>query len=324
MFETFVGLQVSLLQSQRVLDQASQNPDWKALNRPSDGTDTGIPAKALKVDHPRNSEIITVEFADEDPNAATIAVRCILRAYQKISEAADSEGDAGRMQVLVDLQTSLNNQKRAIEEQIRAIAIQYGSESLEDRYQFKLQESNRLESELNELALEISVAEAASSGATTTTAPETQTAPPPVLTREGVAATDLQMRNLLLEEGRLLQRLSQLRTSLGENHPDVQEAKAELQGVEDRITALLKNYQDRATATGTIAGAPLERSDRLRASLPELRARQANIRPLYEKAVADMLELGRKDLQIKKLKQDEDAISHRLDEAQARINQLSL
>ena len=35
MFETFVSLQVSLLQSQRVLDQARLNPDWKALGHMS-------------------------------------------------------------------------------------------------------------------------------------------------------------------------------------------------------------------------------------------------------------------------------------------------
>jgi Mrp family chromosome partitioning ATPase/uncharacterized protein involved in exopolysaccharide biosynthesis len=361
MFETYVSLQVSLLQSQRVLDQASMNPEWKALGRNSVRWGTKIPADDVKVDHPKTSELVTVGFTDQDSHVAAIAVKSILQAYQATSGDTDGTNNAQRLQVLEELRTSLTNQKRALGDQILALANEFGSDELQNRYQFKLEEQNKLESELQQVRLDISVAQAAAGGGGSE-APTTQlaaTAPtggggggavlepsaqpvtaanasPPttvpmtqpalkLITREEVGRIDYQMRDLLMEESRYSMRLNQLRLRLGNNHPEVVAAQSDLQGVEDQINSLLATYQERASTVGSpipVAGVGAVSSPRT--SLLELRAREANILALFEKVQTETKTLGQQDLKIRKLKGDQDAITKKLDETAARIDQLNL
>jgi hypothetical protein len=164
MFETFVSLQASLLQSQRVLDQASLNAEWKALGRNDPRWGSKIPADSLTVIHPSTSELVTVAFTDRDPGVAAIAVKSILQAYQATNGDTDGVNSAQRLQVLEDLRTTLTNQKRGLGDQILNLANELGSDDLQSRYQFKLEQQNQLESELQQVALEISIAQAAAGG----------------------------------------------------------------------------------------------------------------------------------------------------------------
>ncbi len=244
-YDSFVELQMSLLQNQRVLDQASLNPQWQALGRNVPRWGTKIPADELSVEHAANTELIAVKFTDRDPHVAALAVKSILMAYATVS--ADVADDANRMQVLEDLRTSLVNQKRSLGDQILALANEFGSfesdESL-SRYRLKLEQQNQLEFALQKVALDISIAKAMSGTAATSTQPLT-TVP----------------------------------------------------------------------GTGPANNRP---------SLQELLAREAGIRDLLEQIRAETKTLGQKDLQIRKLKADQDAISKKLAEVSTRIDQLNL
>src|SRR4051794_28217459 len=70
MFDAFVESQVSLVQSQRVIDLAMQNPDWAALKRGLEPEQVLAFTNSLEVAHPRGGELVVVQFTDRDPNAA--------------------------------------------------------------------------------------------------------------------------------------------------------------------------------------------------------------------------------------------------------------
>jgi Mrp family chromosome partitioning ATPase/uncharacterized protein involved in exopolysaccharide biosynthesis len=316
-FEPFVDLQASLLQSQRVLDRASQTPEWIALHRASTALGaSGISSDALVVDHPRGSELITVTVTDRDQNVAMVAVKSILQAYMEISGEANGVEDAHRLQVLEDLRTSLTNQARGIQNQILAIANDYGTDDLSQRYQMKVSEANNLEVELQQINLDLSIAQATPERASTT-APASEPAVT-VVTREDVAAVDIRMRDLLNQEDQISLRLAEMQTHMGENNQAVVSARNELAFVQQRIDDLLAVYQARG---GTPKPAVDLYRDRSKMSVAELTAQQANVRALYDKVQAEALDLGRKDLQLRSLKQDEDAIKHREDEASTGIEQ---
>jgi Mrp family chromosome partitioning ATPase len=327
-FETFVELQASLLQSQRVLDRASQNPDWTAL-RPASTTlgANGISTDDLIIGHSTGSELITVTAAERDLNAAMAAVKSILQAYLEISGETNGAEDAHRLQVLEDLRVSLANEAHGLHDRVLAVANEFGTDDLSQRYQMKVAEVSTLESELQQINLDLSIAQATPGQVPTTdplshgnvaAATSEDMAP---LTREDVAEVDTRMRNDLAQEDALSLRLVQLRMRFGENNDDVRAASAELAFLETRINALLAVYQQRSIAKNPSANGSDNRS---RMSSAELTAQQANVRALYEKVQAAALDLGRKDLQLRSLKQEEAAITRRLDEASNRIDQLNL
>jgi Mrp family chromosome partitioning ATPase len=133
------------------------------------------------------------------------------------------------------------------------------------------------------------------------------------------------MRDLLAEQSRLSLQLNQLRQRFGDNYSQVVSAQSNLQTVEDQINALLATYRAREPGTDNPLTPPIGMGvGGNRLSLPELRARETNIRALFEKVQAQTKALGQQDLQIRKLKGDQDAISKKLDETAARIDQLNL
>jgi polysaccharide biosynthesis transport protein len=340
MFDAFVSLQVSLLQSRRVLDQASLNPEWKALEHSAPGWSPKIPADRLAVDRPRSSEIISVGYTDRNASLAATAVRAILKSYEAMSADLEGGSISQRMQVLEDLRTSLTDQQRSLSNQILNLANQYGSDELQGRYRFKMEQQSELELELQRVQLEISIVHTEAGADATaqrsagqgpssppasnsTAAPLTQPAPA-TLTREDVARMDAEMRECMGQELQLVRRLNQLQLRLGANHPDVVSTHADLQLLEDRMDSLLAAYQARADKTGNPLLPPVAGSGTNKPSLTELKARESNIRAMWERLQSETKVLGQQDLQIRKLKADRDAVLKKLDETSARIDQLNL
>jgi polysaccharide biosynthesis transport protein len=317
-FDTFVDLQESLIQSQRVLDRASQNPDWLALNRtPSTPGASSINTDALVVDHAKGTELITVSATDRDLNAAMAAVKSVLQAYLEISGETEGEGDAHRLQVLEDLRTSLANQARGIHDRILSMANEYGTDDLSQRHQMKAEEVNRLDDELQEITLSLSMAQPGTNGASQT-APASQPSATK-LTREAVAEVDSRMRDYIAAENRVTLELDQLQTEMGDKNSEVVTKRKELASIDQHISDLLAEHQQAGDILPQDPG-----RDRSRMSPAELLAQQANVRALFEKAQSEALDLGRKDLQLRDLKDEQTAVNKRLDEASDRINQLNL
>jgi succinoglycan biosynthesis transport protein ExoP len=315
-FETYVNFQESLIQSQRVMDRAAQNPAWVALHRKpaADGTDQ-VSTDNLVVDHEKGTELITVTATDRDLNVAMAAVKSIIKAYTDINGETDNEGDAHRLQALEDLRTSLSNQERGLRDQILQLANENGTDDLTQLHDLKAEQASKLESELESTALAIAQA-SPDQQPVATTGPATK---PTQLTPEDVAVVDQRMTRFLTQKDQLTVKIFELRTKLGENSQEVREAVGEQALLNQQIDALVAVYQARGFVPGGAAG-----RDRSRMSLADLRAEQKDVSALYEKVHNEAVELGRKDLQIRTLKTDDEKLTQRLNAASAQIDQLTL
>jgi succinoglycan biosynthesis transport protein ExoP len=313
-FETYVNFQESLIQSQRVMDRASQNPEWAALHHKptADGTNP-ISTDNLVVDHEKGTELITVTATDRDLNVAMAAVKSIIKAYTEISVETESEGGTQRLQTLEDLRTGLSNQQRDIRDQILSIASEDGTDDLSKLRDLKTEDANRIGSELQEI--ELAIAQALPEQQPTAAS---STSRPTQLTREEVAVSDQRMQKWLLQEDQLKLKLVQLKSKLGEKSQQVLETVSEINYLEQQINDLLDLYQ-----TGGLAVSPGSH-DRSKMSMADLRLQHTNVKALYDKVHLEAQELGRKDLHIRDLKDQEDRITKRLNEASAQIDQLTL
>ena len=91
-YENFVASQMVHITSQRVVGLALQSPEWKALGRPLTDETMKDFLLRLSVKPIARSEVIQVSFKDPDPLVATVAVKEVLKAYDKIH--VETEGDA--------------------------------------------------------------------------------------------------------------------------------------------------------------------------------------------------------------------------------------
>ena len=155
MFDSYIDSQIAIIQSRRTIDMAMQNPEWKALGR-------GLSDKAIadfqsSLSASRDGIIVTVSFLDPDPAASRMAVKSVIEAYQELYDDANN-GDQNRSS---DILENLRSKYQAELKRLRdAMQTDYGPEPMDSTYQFKLQELNRTESELQQLQMEFRIIQA--------------------------------------------------------------------------------------------------------------------------------------------------------------------
>ncbi|MCY2954891.1 MAG: hypothetical protein NTU53_23415 [Planctomycetota bacterium] len=324
MFDAFVESQVMLIRSQRVLTMAMQNPDWKSFGRGLKLDAQADFIEGLEVAHPKNSEMILVAFLDRDPDAAVTAVAAVIAAYQKIFAEYDVESVTNRAKVLEERQTMLNGQLKSLNERIFAIGSEFGSDKLDPIYAFKLQELNNLESGLKaiQLALALKEGEPAANGQASTQ-PAASASQPSDLPDEILAASDADARDMLGQERRLKLEVERLAARFGESHPQMRDARSALKATQESLRARLEGLR-KANKAG-FADVVSTKAIGLHAESPtELRARQQRVKPLYDQAKQEVVEIGRKNLQIAALHADADAVRSKLEETKVRMEQLSV
>ncbi len=333
MFEAFAESQAQLMRSRRTIDMAMQNPEWAGLGRgvsPQTVTDF---TESLAVARPKGGEMVLVNFTDPDPTAAMIAVASIIQAYQALYGENDIQSIESRIQVLEGLRTRHTAELDGIRKRIDGIGAEFGSNKLEQQYQFKVEELNKLESQLKQVQLNLAIAEAALGQAATqpstqpaeTMAPATQ---PAELTDEVVAAVDPIARDALRRLRSLQHRLEWHLQTKGENHRDVKQTRFELATAEAELGEAVRFFRD-AVAKGLIPnpltsqqqapGAPVRAID-----LAPLRSQQQKLLALYEREKQATMELGRKNMLIESLRVEEENVRIKLDEVKARIETLNL
>lgn len=139
--------QVEVARSERVIDQAMQRPEWKALNRGTGPEATAKFAESLCVEHPKNSELIVISFTDKTPEAAAAGAGSLVRAFEELSREYDVTG-AQRMRFLEDRKSALDLQLKSLHMRIQELSKEYGTDDLSPVWNYKLQELLMLESEL--------------------------------------------------------------------------------------------------------------------------------------------------------------------------------
>jgi len=99
MFDAYMGSQVSLIRARRIVDNAMQQPDWKELKRPLTAEQIQDFFENLEAVNPRGSELVMVNFSDEDPDAARRGTKSVIDAYEQLY----GERDIGNTQATVGI-----------------------------------------------------------------------------------------------------------------------------------------------------------------------------------------------------------------------------
>lgn len=218
--------QVEVARSERVIDQAMQRPEWKALNR---GTWPEAPAEfaeRLCVEHPKNSELILISFTDKTPEAAAAGAGSLVSAFEELSREYDVTG-AQRTRFLEDRKSALDLQLKVLDSRIQDLSKEYGTEDLSPVWNYKLQELLMLESELTRIQLPLVT--------TATTATTATTRPHDPLSQEEALkaqlrvaqAETIELGRRRLELDRLRGEAAAMRSKLNETNEDLERLNAD-------------------------------------------------------------------------------------------------
>lgn len=347
-FESFVDSQVALMSGERVIKMAMEDPEWVKLGRGLSAEATLDFMRNLNVSRAKGSELVTVQVTDPDPVAAQTAVGAVIRAYQRRHGEEDPDGVGRRIAVLEERKNVFAGELTALNGRIRDIATEYGSPAIEQIHQFKMAELNKLESLLHEAELAVALAEGAPASASThpgthpATRPATrpargataaaaargqQTEPPAAerqQTPEELSLVSPELRELLASRRELQRRVSVDRARFGRQHARVADGEASLAVIEEQIrevSTTVRRLQDAGLVPSPEAGLAGITAGR---SLERLRAEEHNVRPLFAKAKAEAMEVGRKAVEVSGLKAEADVVRARLEETKLRIDQLNL
>jgi succinoglycan biosynthesis transport protein ExoP len=322
MFDAYVGTQMSLIGSPRVRNMAMESPAWR-----ENGGGVGPEAvqeftENLAVSRPKDSQIITVSYTDSNPKRAQAAAKAVVEAFLTVYAEQDSNTGNQRLRVLEERAGALNNEIKGLQDQIFVIANEYGSDALDTVYEHKVQELQKIETELKSAELQLANAEARAGS----DEPEAE----PDLTIEQIAMSDRMMQQLVAERSRVrleMEALAEKYTN-PEKRPEYQRLKMELELKEDEIQRYAQAYRQMPQQSMPVIAAPVDGSVPMIFPSPlnpeEAKERVERIRALHEEAREATLQLGRQNLKIKNLQTQLAAAQENLKQVNNRIEQLNL
>lgn len=325
MFDQFVGSQVELIRSPRVVNKAMADKKWLQFGR-------GVSPEAkqgfrdsLAVTRQRRSNLVGISFTDEDPKAAKVAVNLLMEAYMVIYGERDSISRADRLATLNRRQKRLSDQIDSKRKEIQDLADEYGSDSLEDMYGFELQELQQLKHALRTTELE-----AVAVGVALDTSAEDDSADDPdakdrqakeKMSVQRIAQLDNRMYALLEEKRRIDNDLAMKRVRLVDKHPEIQALLKLQSATQQTIESYAEQFRTNGpTARGSAkAGLVDAEAEKLR-----LERQRRQLGALHEKAREETLKLGRKHLAISGLKEQRASLREWLAQTKNRIQQFEV
>lgn len=310
MFDTYVDAQTERIRSRRVIDNAIRSDHWKPFGGTSN-QDTAAFIENLKVIHPRGSQIIHVAFTHEDRQGAMAGARAVIEAYEEIFVERDKQRDSVRIEVLQARRVDLTNELRSLRDRILSIANEFGDDSLDNIYEFKLEQLHKIESMLINANLTLNSVKSMS-GVEQPVKREIDE-----LTPRQLAVVDAHMFKIVQKRDQLVGQLES-NDRFGSEHRTMRQRRRELKLLENEIETYAENLRQikgvqllsKLNAIG-----PAENIGRLEAQVKQLRE-------MHESAKQETVRLGQKRLQINRLEEEAKVVTRRLEETEFRIEQL--
>ncbi|QNN24907.1 hypothetical protein HED60_22375 [Planctomycetales bacterium ZRK34] len=339
MFDAYVGSQVAMIESSRVLNRAMKSNEWDALGRGRTPDDIQQFHDNLEVSHPRNSELIVVAFEDIDPEASRRAVKAVIDSYVEIFGDTDVQSVNYRLEQLQQRSSQLRSELASKDRMRQSIASEFGSNDLETIYQAKLTEVNGYDQQIKQLKVRIQLTKNmlnGKSGEVATDAgekvvkpdeavadePESDdksaeaVAPLTALTAVEIAQQDRQMLELMNQKEALEREMARLKLSLGENHRQVLQTRTLLESIEDSIVKRTAEFNQQLQQMGGAVGTG--------ETLAQLEERLKALQQLYDTTKEETTELGKKNLRLQSLATEMETTKARLNETELRIEQLKV
>jgi len=304
MFDEFVASQAAQASTRRVVDMAMASPEWKKFGRGAADADVAKFQENLAVTHPKFTEHVEVAFTDENPEAAETAVDQVINAYMKTVDERDVVSGQSTRKVLENQRALAGSRLSELRADVLNVTEDLGEQSLDARYQFDINERNKLDASIQDLDVEIALAKAARTAS--------PAAPDHVLTENEIAVKDPGMERLVTEKSDLESRLAYAtdHEGFGSQHPDVVTMKEQLALVNARIVQRAQAWR------GASVGGP----DAVR----EKEARRASLAELRESVQTDTKSLGKKRLALANIEQERSLQTERLEEIKKRLAQIDV
>lgn len=312
MYEGYIGSQMAMMASERVIDRAMRKPQWKQWNR-------GMSEEAIRefkesaaIQRDRGAEVINIRFTDRMPDAAQTGAKSVLDAYMEIFGEEDIKRHELQLSVLENRRATISGEVKALRERIFQIANQYGTDSLEVPYTFQMTEMQKIETALKQM-------EADTADQLIKVEHVTAIEDPKPVAPHIIALRDRTMERFISEKETLELEIKELLFYRTEVHPLVIRARSRLANVEERIAAYQKEYNQSAGQPDVAD--PVED---VMVRFQMLQARASRYRDLFTTAKEETFELGRQNLEISRLREDVAEAQARLAETTTRIEQLNV
>jgi len=327
----FIADQVQLMKSPRVRNKAMESDAWEPY---SEGM--SMEAKAqfdgqLRIGRPGGTNTINVRFVHQNQDAALAAVEAVIGSYREIFRERETSEDQQRFKVLEEKQRSLMSQISTKTDRIQQIAGSYNASTLQQMYQFQLEEVHRLEQALREA--EVALASAGVSvdqmeqptqeqGNAEETAKRWAN-----MTPQQLARLDSRLRSLLESKRAMERRLSTAMDRLGQNHRRVKNMRSELKHLQTSIDQRVSEFRAQGAAALSendgSGGSTGSGGSSQQMTVQQLKAKRRQLQSLLEQASAELEEYAQKQSQISELKQERSDLEEQLAQTKQRIERLT-
>lgn len=242
--QNYVATQASNLQSARVIAKAMDSQAWRALGRPAGSVGERLFKNSLLVNpNPRNSEEIIVAFSDVDPKAAKSGCMEVLQAYEDyiVEGELRRQREAGIRLMESELK-SLDGEIDRLQKQMLAESREFGTTDLGNLLRTAGQELSDIERQLRDTRVELAKQGVDPDAASSAPDSEQSGKPQRELSPSEIAKLDEGMRDLLIEEARWEQEISDLLQRFTELHRDVKRARQFLGVTQGKIAERAKKF----------------------------------------------------------------------------------
>ncbi len=233
MFNAFIGVQMQVLQSPRLIQQALGTQTWKDTNNPSSADFSGYFASNLVIDSPKNSQLITISYTDSKPNTASAGVGAVIQAYisrQNDEETREIREKQSKYETRRSVAAGNINLRQA---EIQTLTLKFGVPDLKVLQDTTMSQMTQLQAQIDSQQMTY---DALLQGKTPTTKPVTRVTP------EQLVTSNLFMRQLVNDRNSASLELVKARLKYGESHPVIGNLQQQIKIYNDQIEAQVEAY----------------------------------------------------------------------------------
>ncbi len=159
-YENFMNTQAALITSNKVLNRVADELKGKDIDLFRNKSDLVVALKLainfgkIKVAPARHTELIKIEMTGSSPRDAEIVIDAFIRAYMAIVVADELRGGDQKLSILEEKRRVTTEQISRQRDQLRALAEEYGTISLDGRQDMMLQQVINLQNELTDVEVQ--------------------------------------------------------------------------------------------------------------------------------------------------------------------------
>ncbi|HRK32232.1 MAG TPA: AAA family ATPase [Tepidisphaeraceae bacterium] len=218
-FTNFVKSQPPKIVNARTISAAINREEWQRVsNAPATQSLVGQMLGNLNVDYIRDTFILRVSYSDEEPRIAQAAVDAVMKAYVDISKETVNQSKIDELRKFEDLYAKADNEFRRLQEQIRNLSADYGTDKLDNLLEVRQRAQQTAESAYADAQMQLDLA---------TNNKTVEGKDMPSLTMEDMSAADPMMRYFLETRTKAMFKMVELSNYYGANSPKVQLAQKE-------------------------------------------------------------------------------------------------